>query len=121
MNFFAQTVRRALLWILTTAVPVVLSACYGVMYGFRRAGRVVDGATGKAIPGIKIQCLNDRNEVVGSDTTSDGPFYVKTTEPFTTVVFTDMDGEENGGDFGEVKIPADRLDSDEPVRMTRKR
>ncbi len=75
-------IARPLLWILTSAVPVFISACYGVVneigpYAREKEislrGRVVDAFSGEGIGGIKVSCLagDTGEEELDTDTPSD--------------------------------------------------
>ncbi|MBO5830670.1 MAG: hypothetical protein J6R01_03605 [Alistipes sp.] len=77
-------------------------ACYGTMYDeykpyFSASGRVVDEA-GEPIPGIRASV--GRNSEL---TAEDGHFYVEDYS-YSKLVITDIDGEENGGDFESREI-----------------
>jgi hypothetical protein len=72
-------------------------ACYGVMEAdynpeWGASGRVVDEDE-NPIPGIKVS-LGDSEDI----TDSKGRFYLHSSES-GTLIFTDVDGEENGGEF----------------------
>ena len=76
-------------------------ACYGVGYtefnsDYGASGRVVDDA-GVPIAGIEARSGSDVTE-----TGPDGRFYVRSTSPYLTL--SDVDGEENGGEFHEKTI-----------------
>lgn len=76
-------------------------ACYGVVHtefnpDFGAAGRVVDDEN-NPIVGIRAQC--GTNTVY---TDESGRFHVRSTT--TRIVLTDVDGEENGGEFETLEL-----------------
>ena len=106
---------KLILWLLTTAIPVFIAACYGApMDGMwdddagpdpekSVAGRVLAALTGSGIPYIKVSCLvsgYDGLEVY-DDTYSapgDGAFELWASQytPCEVLRFEDVDGAENG-------------------------
>jgi hypothetical protein len=108
-----KIVARPLLWLLTTAIPVFIAACYGPpMEGTwdggpdperSIAGRVLSALTGGPLPYIQVSCLvsgYDGLEVY-DDTLSNpdgGGFELWSSEytPCEILRFEDVDGAENG-------------------------
>ena len=77
-------------------------ACYGTPYDeyrpyFRASGRVVDEA-GNPIPGIEASL--GANHAQSND---NGRFYVENLD-YDLLTLTDIDGEENGGEFESKEI-----------------
>ena len=105
---------KSLLWLLTTAIPVFIAACYGApMDGDWNdggtdpeksvAGRVLSALTGSGIPYIKVSCVISgySGEEVYDDTYSapdDGAFELWSSEytPCEILRFEDVDGADNG-------------------------
>ena len=109
---------KPFLWLLTTAIPVFIAACYGSPGGYSDggpgpdsgpvpeksvAGRVLSALTGSGIPYIKVSCLISGFEglEVYDDTYSapgDGAFELWSSEytPCEVLRFEDIDEEENG-------------------------
>jgi putative lipoprotein (rSAM/lipoprotein system) len=105
MAFTIKILKKALLWLITGVIPVVVAACYGVMYAFNRNGKVVDADTGEAIQGIQVSCAvgNRSNVIDTSYTDSLGNFYIAADTECDAYIFTDVDGDENGA-YQEVVI-----------------
>jgi hypothetical protein len=104
---------RPLLWLLTTAIPVFIAACYGAPGDFGGdaglvpeksvAGRVLSALTGSGIPYIRVSCLISGYEGLETyDETysrpDDGAFELWSSEytPCEILRFEDVDGGENG-------------------------
>jgi hypothetical protein len=87
-----RRVSRLLLGIVTTAVPVVIAACYGMAYTFSQRGHVIDKASKAGVAGLRVDCLSSSKNV--SDTTltsSTGAFelYASGQSACQTVAVTD--------------------------------
>ena len=66
---------RFMLRIVTTAVPVVIAACYGVPYNFTQRGRVVDRDTKQGIGGLMVECRTASDATTESNYSgTDGSF-----------------------------------------------
>jgi hypothetical protein len=122
---------RPILWLLTTAIPVVIAACYGALESFRLWGNVVDRETGEGINNIKVSCIlsngptewsveetqssessyyGDGGVGAGDETHSmpeDGYFSIGYDEPCYKLRFEDVDGEANGGRYATRVIKYD--------------
>jgi len=110
MKLFA----KPLLWLLTTAIPVFIAACYGSPGdGFGSdsgpdpetsiTGRVLGALTGSGIPYIRVSCwIYENNGSTMYDETytrpDDGSFELWSSEytPCQVLHFEDVDGEDNG-------------------------
>jgi hypothetical protein len=114
--------RKALLWLITTAVPVVVAACYGVMYAFSKSGKVVDKHTGEGIYGLQVSCVvSNRNDVEDSTYTyEDGGFVLGFDRECNMIVIEDVDGEENGGYYGDRVINYNDFNETDPIEMERR-
>lgn len=102
-----RSVKKALLWILTVAIPVTIAACYGVAQRFSMGGRVTDATTGDGIEGIEVTCV-DAGSFDSSMTWSDanGDFSVDYDTPCATVRADDVDGADNGS-YVTATVPFD--------------
>lgn len=120
--------RKTLLKFLTAVLGFnMVSSCFYLYASphadFEAKGRVSDG-DGNPVPGIMVDLANKfYNDQSGeltyepmdnekTATSSDGSFYVRATDyqampDSVTVLFTDVDGESNGGEFlpKEVTVP----------------
>ena len=118
MPALVKIIKKAMLWIITAVIPVVVAACYGVMYAFQKTGRVIDKDTREGIDGIQVSCLvSSRNDVEDTAYTYEGQFYLNYDRECNMLLFKDVDGEEGGGYYGEVIIPASEYDENVPVEM----
>ncbi len=53
-----RSIAKALLWLVTSIVPVFIAACYGATeYYYGYGGRAVDRKTGKGIDNLKVTCV----------------------------------------------------------------
>ncbi|MCP4675647.1 MAG: hypothetical protein GY854_09115 [Deltaproteobacteria bacterium] len=118
---------KPILWLLTSAIPVFIAACYGMpMYLFNAKGRVVDKKTGEGINNIKVSCIMTNGPItwpVGESFSSttvpdggmwiddetfsqpgDGYFYIGYDDPCYEIRFEDVDGEQNGGSYATQTI-----------------
>jgi hypothetical protein len=104
---------RPILWLLTSAIPVFIAACYGPPMeddwdgGLDPeksvTGRVLSALTGSGIPYIKVSCLvsgRDGQEVYDETYSAPGggAFELWSSEytPCETLRFEDVDGADNG-------------------------
>lgn len=118
MALTIRLLKKALLWLITGVIPVVVAACYGVMYTFTRNGKVVDADTGEAIQGIQVSCAvgNRSNVIDTSYTDAYGTFYIAADTECDAYIFTDVDGDQNGGTYEEVVVQ-DSLQDGDSVEM----
>lgn len=66
---------RFLLGIVTTAIPVVIAACYGMAYEFAQRGKVVNKSTKAGVAGLRVECRTESNAMTDRTyTASDGAF-----------------------------------------------
>lgn len=105
---------KPILWLLTTAIPVFIAACYGSPGDYSDGGtgydpeksitgRVLSALTGSGIPYIKVSCFIA--EYAGQDVydetyskPGDGAFELWSSEytPCEILRFEDVDGAQNG-------------------------
>lgn len=88
--------RSVAMWLLravTTTVPVVIAACYGMAYRYTRQGRVVDRATGQGVAGMKVTCAQGG---ATASTGADGAFTLPDDDRCDSVQVEDADGAANG-------------------------
>jgi hypothetical protein len=117
----AGWIGRPVLWLLTSAIPVFIAACYGPYYDESRAGgKVVSKATGEGIPDILVSCLSPGGGVLDQTYTlaGDGAFelWYQNEEPCETLGFEDVDGAENGA-FQALEIPFDPATGEQTVEL----
>jgi len=93
-------VKRALLWVLTATVPMVIAACYGVMGMFTARGWCVDRDSRRGIAGIEIRARDSQQAIrFTASSESGGAFDLSLDPSVATVDFVDVDGAENGGPY----------------------
>ncbi len=107
----AGWIAKPVLWLLTSAIPVFIAACYGAYYDeSRAAGKVVDKETGEGIADILVSCLSPGGSVIDQTYTlaGDGAFEIwyQDLDPCETLRFEDVDGEVNG-EFQVLELPFD--------------
>jgi hypothetical protein len=115
-------IEKAILSLLTGVFPVFIAACYGSpMYEgpelFDVEG-VVKDPSGNPLPEIKVTCLKASGQGDSTYTMAgDGAFYLtELYSPCESLLFEDVDGDENGGLFAPREIPV-TID-DEPLEVT---
>jgi hypothetical protein len=91
---------KALLCLVTCAIPVFIAACYGGPVGSSEPcqGKVVDKTTNVGIAGIEIRCMVAGSAYDAGWSASDGSFNVSrpTSSSCDSLVALDVDGSSNG-------------------------
>ena len=100
-----RTLAKPFLWLVTCAIPVFISACYGSGYdgtGGSRS-RILDGtvtnASGQGVTDILVKCLDSGGYENDRTVSQEGGYYeIRSYEdsPCRTLRFEDIDGAENG-------------------------
>ena len=118
MKKLTKLFKKALLWLITAFIPVVVAACYGMMYSFDTSGKVIDKDTREGIDGIEVKCIvDDKNDVEDIDVTFDGEFMLAFDRQCKKLVFEDFDGKDNGGYYCRLEIRYENYDPSKPVVM----
>ncbi len=109
-----KTLARPLLWLLTTALPFAIAACYGTPQLYRQGGRVATARNGVGVRGITVRCLDGaaapQAPVVAETTTgADGAFTLESPAGCTALDVADLDGDANGRYASRV-VPVDACD-----------
>ena len=95
-----KTIARVLLGALTTFVPVVIAACYGMVYKYNASGQVIDKDTHEGLSNIRVSCMAN-GVAEGEDDLSDhGAFYLRFNTPCTTLLAEDVAAADGGTDAG---------------------
>lgn len=68
---------RAAVYLVTFAIPVVIAACYGVGYRYRKGGTVLDKQTRGSISEIDVSCDFDGGTSPTFRTGDDGVFQIQ--------------------------------------------
>jgi len=108
-----KTLARPLLWLMTTALPFAIAACYGTPQLYRSGGRVAT-ARGVGVRGLSVRCLDGaaapQAPVVAETTTdADGAFVLESPGGCTAIGVTDLDGDANGR-YADAVVPAAACD-----------
>jgi len=117
MRKVVRNVARFLLWIVTGVTSFAIAACYGVMYGFQRAGRVTDAVTHEGIDGIQVNCILRGRVHSGTSSYDGGRFYLDYDNECDEVEFLDLDGPANGT-YLDQRVPFPSGDDDIVVELT---
>jgi hypothetical protein len=102
-----KNVSRWMLGLVTSAIPVVIAACYGVAYTFSQRGRVVDKSSKAGVAGLKVECRSTSNAVGDiSYSESDGQFslFATSSDSCTNVRVTDE--REVGTHYATTTVPS---------------
>lgn len=101
-----RAIAKPFLWLCTSAMPVVLAACYGPRYeegGLAVSGRVKDRDSGAGVGDIRVTCLLVDDSVtheLDQTTTLEGDgsfsFEPGACEACNALRFEDVDGAANG-------------------------
>jgi hypothetical protein len=103
-----KTVSRWMLGLVTSAIPVVIAACYGVAYTFSQRGRVVDKSTKAGVAGLKVECRSSSNAVSDmSYSENDGQFSLFATNSASCVNVRVTDEREIGARYATATVPSD--------------
>ena len=95
---------RAAVYLVTFAIPVVIAACYGPSFKYRKGGKVLDKATRAPISQIEVTCEKDGGYSYPESTTADGTFNLQYNEPCDDVKAVDQLG--GPGDAGTLGADA---------------
>ncbi len=98
-----KMIAKPFLWLVTCAIPVFISACYGSGYDSDVETELLEGnvknAAGEGIPNIQLTCIS-KDGVTNNQTysQSDGSFSIPSRYdlPCLKLRFEDVDGNENG-------------------------
>ena len=92
-----RIISRFLLGIVTTAIPVVIAACYGMAYTFSQRGRVIDRDSKAGVPGLRVDCRSASNATTDSTlSASDGAFDLHALSPASCATIAVQDEREVG-------------------------
>ena len=88
---------RALVYLVTFAVPVVIAACYGPAYRYRKGGKVLDKVTRDPISQIDVSCTTAAGTAGPSRTGSSGQYTIASDEACLTMTAVDHLGPYDAG------------------------
>ena len=104
-----KTVSRWMLGLVTSAIPVVIAACYGVAYTFSQRGRVVDKSTKAGVVGLKVECRSTINAVGDiSYSENDGQFSLFGTSRDSCANVRVTDEREVGTHYATTTVPSNQ-------------
>jgi hypothetical protein len=89
-----KILKRLALGALSGVSGVLIACAYGVSYSW--GGQVRDAVTSDPIPGIRVGCERDGQEVDSTTTGPDGEYRFNGETHCDELQFTDVDGAENG-------------------------
>jgi len=93
---------RALVQLVTYAIPVVIAACYGPVYRYRKGGKVLDSQTKAPISQIDLTCDQGDGSQTWSRTFEDGTFELGYDTPCVEVR-----AEDTGARYANKTVPFD--------------
>ena len=88
---------RVLVYLVTFAIPVVIAACYGPAYRYRRGGRVLDKVSRAPISQIDVSCERDGGSTYPDRTGDDGVFQLQFDDCETVKAVDSLPGAGDGG------------------------
>lgn len=109
-------IEKIILALFTGVFPVFIAACYGPAANFGPPDSfegIVRDPAGNPIPDILVRCMDGEDEVASTYTMAgDGAFQLPGLydDPCETLIFEDVDGEENGGTFAPKSIELDGVE-----------
>jgi hypothetical protein len=129
-----KLIAKPFLWLLTCAIPLFISACYGNGYGLgsdaggntelRGKGRVTAALSQQGLADIFVSCVlfREDGEYIYDGTYSlpgDGYFEIwyMENEPCDALRFEDQDGLDNGGSFAPLEVPFDPIAEETHVEL----
>jgi len=110
--------KSVLLGIVTLVCPVFLAACYGPPNGEweegqdELRGKVVDSVTQLGINRIVVDCRVEGESARAALTDLEGVFVMPWGLSCDSLLFRDVDGLENGGEYAELEAPLSELGDD---------
>lgn len=103
-----RRVSRFLLGIVTTSIPVVIAACYGMMYEFSQRGKVVDKSSKAGVAGLRVECRSETNTMTDRTyTATDGAFTLSTTSSSACKTIAVDDDRESGARYASTTAQPD--------------
>ncbi len=109
-----RRIAKPALWLMTSAIPVFIAACYGTAYNEPEAlSGTVKNNLGQGISNILVTCFGKQGVERDSTYTAggDGAFYleIQDADACTTLRFDDVDGAENGA-YQSTSVAVDESD-----------
>lgn len=99
---------RFLLGIVTTAIPVVIAACYGMAYQFSQRGKVVNKTTKAGVAGLRVECRTDSNAMTDRTySATDGSFDLYTSSRGGCKTIAVDDDRESGARYASTTADPD--------------
>jgi hypothetical protein len=89
-----KIVKRMALGALSAATSVLIACAYGMSYSW--GGYVRDSDTSDPIPGIRVDCEKDTQQVATATTNANGYYEFGEGVECDQLLFTDVDGADNG-------------------------
>ena len=110
---------KFLLWLIGTAIPVFIAACYGAPYYWNtKSGQVIDSDSKEGIGGIQVTCIDSYGNAGDvSYSYEDGAFTVSYGQPCDHLLLEDVDGPDNGGQYVRRSVPFDEECEDLTIEL----
>lgn len=103
-----RRISRILLGLLTTSIPVVIAACYGMMYAFSQRGKVIDKDTKAGVAGLRVECRNKADAMTArTHTGADGTFGLHTMSHNGCLTIAVDDERESGARYRSATVESD--------------
>jgi hypothetical protein len=103
-----RRVSRFLLGIVTTSIPVVIAACYGMMYEFSQRGKVVDKSSKSGVAGLRVECRSETNTMTDRTyTATDGAFALSAASSSACRTIAVDDDRESGARYASTTAQSD--------------
>lgn len=100
-----KIIKRLALGAVTAASGVLIACAYGMSYAWR--GQVTDRSTNQPVPGIQVECEDGGQGVATTYTDASGYYEISDNFNCDRLVFTDVDGADNGAyDATQIDSPS---------------
>jgi hypothetical protein len=110
---------KGFLWLVGTAAPMMIAACYGTVANYDRCGRVADRDSDKGVEGIMVVCQDGTTKQDLGTTDANGSFCYSGYMECDGLRFEDRAKDRPGGTYNAVEMPVSMVGDGATIRMSR--